>query len=194
MNVISNITRQPGDPKIIRSGPRSIQRTDQLAKSLGWFGIGLGVVELVAPRQIGRALGVDSSRSRMLIRAFGAREVMSGIVTLSTEKKFGLWSRVAGDALDIAALTSISDQRNPKRKNVSMALLAVLGATALDLLAASRLTSQSKRPEKLRDFSNRTGFPNGSRRPSPSRRLVGQGGADVPSRTGTESVPYVRAK
>jgi len=193
MNMLSNITRAPSDPKIISSGPRSVARTDQLAKCLGWFGIGLGLVELVAPRQIGRALGVDSSASRMVIRAFGAREVISGIVTLSTEKKCGLWTRVAGDALDIAALASVSDDTNPKRKNVSRALLAVLGATALDLLAASKLTVQSKRPAKLRDFSNRTGFPNGFNRPSPSRHLAGRN-ANTSGRTAPEGVPYYQAK
>jgi len=169
MSMLSNTVRFPGDPKVIRSGARSLGPTDQLAKSLAWFGIGLGLVEVAAAGRVARALGADSSGSRLLIRAFGVREILAGVVTLSTEKKLGLWSRVAGDVLDIAALTSVSSYKNPKQKNVSIALAAVLGATALDLLAAGRISAESKRPGRVQDFRNRTGYPNGLGRPAAGR-------------------------
>src|SRR3954453_17949472 len=105
MNYISNIARSEGDPKVIRSGPSSLSSVDRLAKGLGWFSIGLGAAELFAPQRITRALGMEGKEA--LVRAYGAREIASGVLTLSADKQAGLWSRrLAGDGLDIATLTS----------------------------------------------------------------------------------------
>jgi hypothetical protein len=41
-----------------------------------------------------------------LVRAYGAREIGSGILSLSVDRQTGLWSRVAGDGLDVATLMS----------------------------------------------------------------------------------------
>jgi hypothetical protein len=67
MNFLSNITRSEGDPKIIRTGTSSSGAADRIAKGLGWFSIGLGLAEIVAPRQLTRALGMQGSES--LVRA-----------------------------------------------------------------------------------------------------------------------------
>src|SRR3954454_14162447 len=99
MTYISNITRSEGDPKVLRSGPSSLGPSDQLAKALGWFSLGLGLAELVAPHAITRALGMQGKEG--LIRAYGAREILAGVVSLSPDKQAGLWSRLAGDGLDI---------------------------------------------------------------------------------------------
>lgn len=58
MTFFSNIARSEGDPEVLRSGPSSLGRADQLAKALGWFSLGLGLAELLAPRRITRALGM----------------------------------------------------------------------------------------------------------------------------------------
>ena len=47
---LSDITRSKGDPKVLRAGPSSLGSADQLARALGWFSIGLGLMELLAPR------------------------------------------------------------------------------------------------------------------------------------------------
>ena len=52
---------------------------------------------------------------------------------------------------------------NPQRKTVGAALVAVLGVTALDLLAAGQVTARSARKPPARNYSDRSGFPNGSR-------------------------------
>jgi hypothetical protein len=39
---------------------------------LGWFSVGLGVFELIAPKTLGRLIGVDGHEN--LIRAMGVRE------------------------------------------------------------------------------------------------------------------------
>jgi len=46
---LSHITRSEGDPKVIHAGPSSRGVPDSLAKGLGWFSLGLGLTELLAP-------------------------------------------------------------------------------------------------------------------------------------------------
>lgn len=43
-----------------------------LARGLGWFSIGLGLSEMLAPRQLSRAIGVPY-RNNMLVPLLGAR-------------------------------------------------------------------------------------------------------------------------
>lgn len=164
MNKMVNFTRAKGDPKILKTGPSSATGVDRLAKSLGWFGIGFGVLELVGAKRISRFLGVEGMGSEATIRAFGAREIGAGVVTLSTEKKLGLWMRVAGDGMDTAALLAALPASNGRRGNVKLALFTVLGATALDLLAARRVSARSARAGVPRNYSDRSGFPLGLER------------------------------
>src|SRR3954471_18313965 len=68
-----------------------------LARFLGWFSIGLGMAELLAPREMARLGGV---RQEGLLQAYGLREIATGIGILSSPQPAGwLWARVAGDAL-----------------------------------------------------------------------------------------------
>jgi len=102
-------------------------RTQALACGLGIFSIAIGVAELVAPRWIARGAGARVSPN--MIRAFGVREIATGVGLLMAAKRGPwLWGRVAGDALDIAAV------RHPG------AIAALAGVTALDAAAASALT------------------------------------------------------
>jgi hypothetical protein len=157
---VSNITRSKGDPKVISSGPSSLAATDRLGRWLGWFSVGLGLIGLLAPRRVTRALGMDGSEG--LIRAYGAREISSGILSLSVEKQLGLWSRVAGDGLDVATLVSALRPSNPKRDNVALALAMVLGLTLLDVAGAQGVTARHSRQRgNWRDYRDRTGFPHG---------------------------------
>jgi len=112
----------------------------QVARGLGWFSIGLGVAEVVAGRQIGRALGMEEKS--WLLRAFGVREIAAGVAILSMDQpKAGVWARVAGDALDLAALGAGFAEDNPKKGNLAAAFVAVAGITALDYWCARRLGS-----------------------------------------------------
>src|SRR5215210_2699791 len=160
MNYISNIARSEGDPKVIRSGPSSLSGADRLAKGLGWFSLALGAAELIAPQRITRALGMEGKEA--LVRAYGAREIASGMLSLSPDKQAGLWSRVAGDGLDIATLTSGLRDDNPKRDNVAFALMMVAGVTLLDLVGAQGTTARhSARRGERRLYRDRSGFPGG---------------------------------
>jgi hypothetical protein len=161
MNYIANIPRSQGDPKVIRTGPSSMTPVDRLARALGWFSIGLGAIELLAPRRITRALAMRGNEG--LVRAYGVREIASGIVTLSPDKQTGLKSRLAGDGLDIATLLSAFRRDNPKRGNVGLALLMVGGVTLLDYIGALGTTKvrRTARGDQQRLYRDRTGFPKG---------------------------------
>src|SRR4051794_24585485 len=160
MTYISNIVRNEGDPKVIRSGPSSLTAADRLGKALGWFSLGFGLVQLLAPHRITRALGMEGQEA--LVRAYGAREISSGILSLSTEKHLGLWSRVGGDGIDIATLLTAHRDGNPKKQNVTTALAMVAGITLLDVMAAQGTTNGHSRPSGDRNvYRHRTGFPSG---------------------------------
>src|SRR5262245_4478470 len=143
MTSLSNIMRSNGDPKVLEKGPSSLSWSDRLARNLGWFSLGLGAVQLCAPRDITRALGMQGMEA--VVCAYGAREIASGILSLSADKKTGLWSRVAGDGLDLATLMPALDRYNPKRGQAKLAMAAVIGITLLDLYAATALSSRHSR-------------------------------------------------
>lgn len=121
--IIPNLTRPKGDPKILEVGPSSLTWADRIARDIGWISIGLGLTQLVGARMLTRKLGLWGCEG--MTRACGAREIASGIVTLSTERHTGLWMRVAGDVADIAVLTRALHPWNPMRQNAKMALMMV---------------------------------------------------------------------
>src|SRR3954469_2998958 len=160
MEKFSNVARSQGDPKVISTGPSSFDSADRMARNLGWFSLALGALEIFAPERITRALGMEGHES--LIRAYGFREVAAGVLSLSVEKKAGLWSRVAGDALDIATLIGGLHEDNPKKSNVALALMMVAGITLLDVAAAREVSARHARQTgSRRMYGDRTGYPKG---------------------------------
>ena len=112
----------------------------RLARGLGWFSVGLGLTELLAPRAIAKISGVSNAHTG-LIRLYGLRELASGIAIFSQEKPTeAVWSRVAGDALDLASLGAAFTSPNAKRGRVAFATANVLAVTALDLICAKQLS------------------------------------------------------
>lgn len=120
---------------------------ERLARGLGWFSIGLGLVEIVAPERLAGFFGL-AERERLL-RAYGLPEIGAGLGILAQRRPaVGVWSRVAGDALDLATLGTGLDAANPKRRRAIAGVGAVAGITLLDLTCAARLSS---RPSTERD-------------------------------------------
>ena len=111
---------------------------EPLATFLGLFSIGLGLWELTDPHGVAARTGTPYPG---IIRAYGAREIASGLAILSTPRPAGgLWSRVAGDALDIAtAAASYAEAGGDadRRRKVVQTLAALVGVTVLDVVAAS---------------------------------------------------------
>lgn len=124
---------------------------ERLALRLGWFSIGLGLAELVAPREMARLIGANGRNgTTKLLRGYGAREIASGVGLLAQPRNPAwIWSRVAGDAIDLATLQSLraDDDRDRRRRRAAAA--AVLGVTALDVICAvqsSRANAQRREP------------------------------------------------
>ena len=116
--------------------------TETLAIALGWFSIALGAAELMAPRQFARLIGAPpGERTARTLRGYGAREVGSGLaILMQPDEAKWLWSRVVGDALDLATLGAAAGEDDSDRRRLTMAAIAVAGVTALDIFAAMRLT------------------------------------------------------
>src|SRR5690349_8889935 len=93
------------------------------ARALGWAGIGLGLAELAAPGWLGKKLGLPNGK--MFLRALGMREVLSGVgVVAPDDPSAGLWTRVAGDVIDLAALGAAA--RTSTRKKMVFAAIAAV--------------------------------------------------------------------
>jgi hypothetical protein len=130
----------------------------KLARGLGWFSIGLGVAELLAPGAINRSLGMREYNT--MVRGFGVREIAAGLGILTQKNPTPwVWARVAGDALDLTALLLSLGPDNPRRGSATAAFVSVLGVTALDILTARSLEQQAEyRQQPRRDYSDRSGF------------------------------------
>lgn len=118
---------------------RRVDDGQTLANLLGWFSLGLGAVELLAPRAVEEFLGVEGRKG--LVQAYGVREIGTGIGILTNRRPAGwVWGRVAGDVLDLATLSTALTPENPRRANVLLAMGAVAGVMALDVIAGRQLS------------------------------------------------------
>lgn len=120
---------------------------ERLATGLGWFSLALGTAELAAPRGVASLIGIpDDPRLVSVLRGFGAREIASGIGILAQPNRAGwVWSRVGGDAVDLAFLSSAANEDTADRRRVALAAAAVAGVTVLDVICARGLQEQSRR-------------------------------------------------
>jgi hypothetical protein len=117
-------------------------RTTTMSAALGWFSIALGAAEMIAPNQMARLIGVEPrDETTNLFRAYGAREIATGIGILAepTSARW-LWSRVGGDAVDLASLGKAAAQQDTDSRRLSMAIAAVVGVTIVDILCARKLS------------------------------------------------------
>jgi uncharacterized membrane protein len=115
---------------------------EQLARGLGWFSIGLGLTEVLVPRLVARVIGVQPHPA--LFCFLGVREIASGVGILTRRKPAEwLWSRVAGDIVDLALLGAAMTGARNGHGRLLLATAAVAGVTTLDL-ACSQQISRSK--------------------------------------------------
>jgi uncharacterized membrane protein len=125
-------------------------RPDGLSRALGIFSLGLGVTQLVAPRALGRMIGVGEHPK--LMRGLGMREITSGVGLLSNERPAEwLWSRVAGDIMDLALLGRALDDEQGDRKRILGAAAAVAGALLIDAYAAQQASRAGARASAERE-------------------------------------------
>jgi uncharacterized membrane protein len=118
--------------------------------------VGLGAPLLLAPARTVQALGIEGGqRQRAVLAGVGARELAAAAGLLSQRSPLWLWSRVAGDLMDLALLGNALRSRpqatrvavvkavmkktgaNPGRNRTAAATAAVAAITAVDLYAAA---------------------------------------------------------
>lgn len=81
-------------------------RNSSDALEIGWFSLGLGTAEIVAPRLLIRTLGMEGHER--LVQSYGLREIASGAGILATHgpnRAPRMWGRMGGGLLDIATVS-----------------------------------------------------------------------------------------
>jgi hypothetical protein len=117
------------------------------AHALGWASIGIGLAEVALTKQVQNLLGLDDRPQRRgILRTLGVRELMHGASILVQNKpdigmRAGVWSRVAGDALDTALLAKASTRtKKPILFGIVSAMVMCIGVA--DFLCASKLSNK----------------------------------------------------
>jgi len=125
----------------MRDDNKPDRQYEGLATGLAWFSIALGVSEMAAPETVADVAGLPRS-SVPTLRVLGAREIAHGISILAAPgRPAPVWSRVAGDAIDLAVMLSALRSNDSDQGRLSLAIGAVAGVTALDAFCASRLNT-----------------------------------------------------
>lgn len=112
----------------------------KVARGLGWFSIGLGLAEIAATKPLSRLIGVQRNHTT-LMRLFGLREIAAGIGILASEDPTPwVWGRVAGDALDVAALTAALGEDGSRPGRIATTMAVVSPIVLLDIVCARQLS------------------------------------------------------
>jgi len=125
-------------PVLRRRRPRG--EVGARAETLGWFSLGLGLAQLLAPGAISRLIGCrDDERQRTVMRAIGLREVAVGVGLLTQGHPGWLWARTVGDILDLALLGNAATSRSARANRIAAASAGVVGIAWMDAQSAIEL-------------------------------------------------------
>jgi uncharacterized membrane protein len=121
---------------------------DSLTRFRGWLSIGLGSAQLLAPGTMCRLVGAPGSGAApTLMRLLGLRELTQGAGILGRPRPTAwLWSRVAGDGLDLSLLV-LTAVKNRRARTV-FAIASVAAATVPDVLEARDLSGKQGEPRE----------------------------------------------
>lgn len=145
------LARQPRARVPLGGGKQMTLHTDRvrarpalsptLSMNIGMTAIMLGLWGTLFPGHVKKTLGVKAPEP-VVQAVFGARELWSGFTLAGDPTKSEvLWARVAGDVFDILALKMLDNRSNPQRGAARAALGFVLAVTALDAIAAARMSN-----------------------------------------------------
>jgi uncharacterized membrane protein/uncharacterized protein YjeT (DUF2065 family) len=115
--------------------------TKRQGVALGWLSIGLGLAQVLAPRQVARLIGADEEDDAtcVALRLVGGRELVCGVGLLSQSHPTAwAWGRVAGDVMDLALLGSLWPAKRTRNERLLTAGAVVLGVGCVDAYAALR--------------------------------------------------------
>jgi hypothetical protein len=141
---VTGIFTSRRDPTLTGTGAASCAPPDRLFRVFGWIGIGLGALEILAPKAVTKSIGMQGNED--LVRAYGVHELGTGLLLVSGETPVGVWSRLAGDGLNAALLVGALRRDNPKRGIAGLALAVLTGLTILDLAHAERAGKPQTQP------------------------------------------------
>ncbi len=126
------------------------QRDSRIAEGLGWFSLGLGAAQLLAPGALNRLAGVhDDAAARVAQRFVGVREVgaFAAIMVDRPRPALPLWSRVGGDLMDLALLGRAWERKRESAPRLALTIANIAAVTGLDAYAAIRHTEAERRRE-----------------------------------------------
>ena len=127
------------------TNPSFMDTKTALVKGLGGASLGLGMSEVLAPAKVAALAGIDANgRTRPVIRALGLRECGHAAALLFGPSKL-VWTRVAGDALDVALLGVGAANHGERGRRTAVSAAALVGIAAADLYAALRTTRNGGR-------------------------------------------------
>lgn len=115
--------------------PRQVEQranvSSDLARTLGWLSVAIGIAEIAAPRTLGRLVGLDGERYR--VNRLGLRELAGGLSTLYSRAAgshaSGWLGRTPANLKPLA--TRLRSGSKPERR-LAAALTAVAAVAALD--------------------------------------------------------------
>jgi hypothetical protein len=124
-----------------------VRERDSVARFLGWFSLGLGAAQVTAPRLLCKAIGASADGAApRLMRLMGARELTQGAGILTRPRPTAwVWSRVAGDVVDLALLGAVAAKN--RRRRTAFAIANVVAVTVPDVYE-SRFLSAKQGPAR----------------------------------------------
>ena len=134
------VTHRRNQPRWARSAG-GVPESQRLAQGLGYLSLGVGVAQVAAPRLVAWLTGARPSQAhKSVVRAVGLRELAAGAGLLSANTTSPwLWARAAGDVMDLAMLgAGLASGKVGRRRRV-LAIAAVAGVTAVDVVAGRRI-------------------------------------------------------
>jgi uncharacterized membrane protein len=121
--------------------------TGRRSTAFGWFRVGLGLTQLLAPQAVARWAGIDDEHdsTRLTLRLIGARQVACGLGLLSQSRSVAWASAgVAGGIVDAVLLGTALQSRGAHTKRLLGAGAAVLGVACVDAYAAYGAQRQAR--------------------------------------------------
>lgn len=119
---------------------QSAESTEKLVKGLGAASFGLGLSEVLGAGKVAEMAGIDNSRrARAVIRVLGLRE-LGHAAALTFGPRQLVWTRVAGDGIDLALLRKGMTQGNGSRRRGTVSTAGLAAIAAADIYASWRTT------------------------------------------------------
>ena len=117
---------------------------ERFARGLGWYSVGLGIAQVLAPRTVAQLMGLATPAPLMVLG--GLSQIVNGVGLLTQDEPLPwLKARLTGDALDLAALGASTLAPGADRRRIAVAAAAVAGVAAADAWCARELTQRRRR-------------------------------------------------